>query len=97
MGIPQPTGRQMPVSDNSRVSVTVHQVGQATSEQTAEEAAIAWETEVYRQAPVPAPEELLAVPPAAVAPHARAVRAVHPAWGPHAGVVRVVAAGGGNR
>src|SRR5437660_4939591 len=50
--IPWLTGRQMPVSGSHREPVTVHQVGQATWEQTAQEeaAAIVLETEAYRQA-----------------------------------------------
>jgi hypothetical protein len=40
------------------VLVTDKQLGRTIEAQTAEEAAIALETEVYRQAPVAAPEEL---------------------------------------
>jgi hypothetical protein len=77
------------------VPATDQQLGPATEAQTAEEAAIALETEVYRQARMPA-RELLAVLRAAVAPHARVVRGVHQAWEAPA-VVRVAAVGGGNQ
>jgi hypothetical protein len=96
--IPWLTGRQMPVSGSHREPVTVHQVGQATWEQPAQEeaAAIVLETEAYRQARAVAPEEALLVAlPAAVAAHARAVLAAHPVWEAHA--VRVAAAGGGSQ
>jgi hypothetical protein len=53
------------------VQATDQPVGPATGAQTAEEAAIVLETEVYRQARMVAPDKaLLAVPRAAVAAHA---------------------------
>jgi len=80
------------------VPATDQQLGLATGAQTAEEAAIALETEVYRQALMASPEEeLLAVLRAAVAGHARAVRGVRPVWEARVVVVRVAAVGGGNQ
>ena len=48
MGIPRPTGRQMPVSDSSREPATAHQLPQATREQTAAEIVLATDQQLGR-------------------------------------------------